>query len=196
MELKSALTKKRLVVIAAVIVIIASTAVFLYNFNGKSFDFSDRETRIVITDSMASNNPTEYDIGCIPVNSLVMIEKLSTKEKQAIQIGDVVSFVHTNGKYTIHRVIEVYTDVDGNVTGFKTMGDKYRSDPTPIHYEEPSVDSVIGKVVGESPTLGSIVHFAQTKTILLALMVVIVIVMVSVVFDIVKIRRGSGPEGE
>ena len=195
MELKSALTKKRLIVIAAVIVIIASTAVFLYNFNGKSFDFSDRETRIVITDSMASNNPAEYDIGCIPVNSLVMIEKLSTKEKQAIQIGDVVSFVHT-GKYTIHRVLEVYTDVDGNVTGFKTMGDKYRSDPTPIHYEEPSVDSVIGKVVGESPTLGSIVHFAQTKTILLALMVVIVIVMVSVVFDIVKIRRGIGPEGE
>ena len=199
MELKSALTKKRLIVIAAVIVIIASTAVFLYNFNGKSFDFSDRETRIIVTGSMAQNTPPDVEIGALPVNSMVMIEKLNQNELGTIKIGDVISFNY-NGRLTVHRVVDIMTDSSGNPTQFKTLGDTYRTEGVPdasnTHCETIPVQDVTGKVVGVSPTLGSIVHFAQTKTILLALMVVIVIVMVSVVFDIVKIRRGIGPEGE
>ena len=199
MELKSALTKKRLIVIAAVVIIIASTAVFLYNFNGKSFDLSDRETRIIVTGSMAQNTPPDVEIGALPVHSMVMIEKLDQNELGSIKVGDVISF-HYNGRLTVHRVVEITTDSNGTPTQFKTLGDTYRSAEVPdasnTHCETVPVSDVTGKVVGVSPTLGSLVHFAQTKTILLALMVVIVIVMISVAFDIVKIRRSNGPGDE
>jgi signal peptidase I len=196
MDLKSSLTKKRIVVIAAVVLILASTAVFFYNFNGKSFDLNDRETRIIVTGSMAKNTPSDVEIGALPTNCIVMIEKLDQNELNSIKVGDVISFNYS-GRLTVHRVVDITTDSSGTPTQFKTLGDTYRNSGVPdssnTHCETISPEDVTGKVVGVSPTLGSIVHFAQTKVALLALMVVVIIVMITVVFDIVKIRRENGP---
>lgn len=182
-EFNLRLSKKSIVAIVAVAVIILASVFVFYNLNGHSFDTGDREVRIVVTGSM-DGEPQPYEISTIPVNSMVMIEHLGQDRLGSVKVGDVLAFQHT-GRLTIHRVAEIYTDSDGKVTGFKTIGDIYIGTG---HYETPSADEVIGVVVGVSPTLGKIVHFAQTSTVYLIMILVILAVMISVVRDILRRR--------
>ncbi len=179
------MSKKRIITIVAILVIIIAALCVFYNVNGHSLSVSDREARVVVTGSM-DGEPQPYEISTIPVNSLVVVEHLSGDELKNVKVGDVLAFTYEN-RFTTHRVAEIYED-GGKVTGFKTIGDIYLDTPTTGHYETPSADDVIGVVVGVSPTLGKIVHFAQTSTVYLIMIIVIIAVMISVVRDIIRVR--------
>lgn len=181
------LSTKQIITISAVIIVAASALYIAYDFNGDSLDFSDRETLLVRTNSMGGDeHPSGYDIGAIPQWSLIMVKKLDTQEeKDAIEVGDVITFMY-NGRLTVHRVIEVNRDSGGHLTDAVTRGDNV---PSPLNIETPTADQITGVVVGVSVWMGSIVHFAQNSTLLLAVIVIVAIVMVSVVWDIVKATR-------
>lgn len=185
-ELGAGKSKKRIITIVAVIVILAAALYVFYNVNGHSLSVSDRETRVVVTGSM-DGDPQPYEISTIPVNSLVVVKHLSGDELDSVEVGDVLAFTNS-GRFTVHRVIEIKTDSAGDVTGFLTRGDIYPADSG--HTESPTVDDVIGVVVGVSPTLGKIVHFVQsTSTVYLIMILVVIAVMISVAYDIIRARR-------
>ncbi len=175
------LTKKRIVAIAAVVIVVAAALVIIYDFNGKSLDLTDREVRIIPTNSMDGEPRTEYEIQTIPQWSLVMIHLLKTDEqKESVKVGDVITFnSKSSGLLTVHRIIDI---TDGVIT---TQGDNKSSQDYPtITYSE-----VLGVVVGVSPWMGQITHFIQSSSVLLLLIIAVLIVMVWVIFDIVKIVK-------
>ncbi|MCQ2079013.1 MAG: hypothetical protein MJZ38_03025 [archaeon] len=217
------MTRNRIVTIVAAVVIIAAALFVIYDLNGKSLDLSDRETRIIVTNSMDGSthpaywfectNPdadkthqftnedslteckichspvTRHDVSIdkIPVNDLVMIHKMNNGEKQSIHVGDVISFVNpSTNLLTVHRVVKINCDSEGNSVSFVTKGDNATQDPYPVN-----IDKVQGVVVGDSQVLGAIVHFAQGSTVLLIMIIVILIVIVSVVRDIFRMRRND-----
>lgn len=185
MGFDAGLSKKSIFAIVAVIVVIFVALSVFYSLNGHSLDTDDREFRIVVTGSM-DGDPQPYEISTIPVNSMVAIKHLSGDELGSVEIGDVLAFQHT-GRLTVHRVAEIYTGPDGKVVGFKTIGDVYIGTG---HYETPSSDDVVGVVVGVSPIIGKVVHFAQTSTVYLIVILVLIAVMISVVRDML---RGKHP---
>ncbi len=176
------LTKKRIIAIVAVVAVVAAALVIVYDFNGKSLDLTDREVRIIPTNSMDGEPRTEYEIQTIPQWSLVMIHLLKTEEqKESVKVGDVITFMSSSsGLLTVHRIVDI-TDA-GVIT---TQGDnKSSADYPTITYSE-----VLGVVVGVSPWMGQIVHFIQSSSMLLALIIVVLAVMVWVGIDIVNIMR-------
>lgn len=182
------MSTKQIIAISAVIIVAASALYVAYDFNDDSFDFSDRQVLLIRTNSMGGNDhPDDCKIGAIPQWSLVMVKKLDTQEeKDALQKGDVITFIY-QGRTTVHRIVEEpVRDVDGHLVQVTTRGDNV---PSPLNTETPTVDQITGVVVGVSVWMGSIVHFIQSSTLLFALIVVIAMVMVSVIWDIVKINR-------
>ncbi len=178
------LTKKRIVSIVAVVIVVAAALVIVYDFNGKSLDLTNREVRVIPTNSMDGEPQTQYEIQTIPQWSLVMIKLLnSDEEKESVKVGDVITFKSPTTKLlTVHRIVEI--SEDGGIT---TQGDnKSSQDPDTLSYSQ-----VLGIVVGVSPWMGQIVHFVQSSSILLALIIVVLAVMVWVIFDIVKIMKKS-----
>ncbi len=175
------LTKKKMVSIAAVVIVVAAALVIVYDFNGKSLDLSDREVRIIPTNSMAGEPRTEYEIQTIPQWSLVMIHLLKTPEqKESVKVGDVVTFMSSSsGLLTVHRIVDITGDT------ITTQGDNKSS----VDYPTISHSEVLGIVVGVSPWMGQLTHFVQSSALLLALIVVVLAVMVWVIFDIVKITK-------
>lgn len=188
MEFASKFTKKRIVTIAVVVVILAAVLYVVYDFNGKSLDLRDRETRLIVTWSMDGEDQP-YDIKSIPEDSLVMIKHLDRGEMGSIEVGDVIAF-HYQGRLTVHRVAELETDSEGNLTGFETIGDFFLQSPTG-HYEHPTLDDVKGVVVGVSPALGKTVTFIQDSPIFLIMVIVILLIIASVIRDMVRIYKGE-----
>jgi hypothetical protein len=119
---------------------LALTGFTVYDLNGGSFDLSDREVLLVVTDSMDGDSH-EYEVGSFPANTLVMVEHLSDFEKRFLRVGDVVSY-HDGSGLTHHRIVQmdgdyVYVHGDNN------------------HYtERVSYDDINGKVVGTNHVLG------------------------------------------
>ena len=127
-----------------------------------------------------------YDIPSIPKGSAILVKKYSTQDDiDSLKVGDVILFYNTvNHLDTVHRIIDITgTDAHGHITQVKTKGDN--SSGT----ELVNASDINGKVVGVSPELGGFVHFVQSSTILFLCVVIIVIVMVSVIWDMIKIRR-------
>lgn len=145
-------------------ILIVTFGCVLYDFNGQSFDISDREVRLIVTDSM-DGNVSEYQIHSFPKNTLVMIQKVDADRiSEMIHIGDVVSF-RQGGIYNHHRVVSIHMD-DGYI---ETKGDNsYFS-------ESVQLGDVCGKVVGTNHIIGEILAFAHNHIwLVLAVMFVIV----------------------
>lgn len=185
MEFSFRISKKRIVtIVAAVVVIVAALFVF-YDLNGHSLNPTDRDYRVVVTGSM-DGDPQPYEIPTIPVNSLIAIKHLSDGEFKTVKVGDVLAF-WSESRLTVHRVTEIHTDSEGNVTGFTTVGDIYADRPG-SHYETPEVEDVVGVVIGVSPAIGKAVHFIQTSPIYVVMIIAVIAVFVSVVRDVLRAR--------
>ena len=157
--------------------IIALSAYVIFDFNGGSFDLTNRELILVVTDSM-DGNVTEYEVDSFPTNTLVMVEHLSDYEAQFLRVGDVVSYNH-DGFLVQHRIIQVNSD------SVYVHGDNNHST------EVVSLDDINGRVVGTNWILGHALSFISSN-FLIFLVVMFAICSALVVYGIYK----SKPEEE
>lgn len=174
--------------VIVVVAMVISTGVFLYNFNGHSFDPRDRQILIVPTGSM-DGEPLPYDIPTIPTHSLIMVHLLSDDEKKELSIGDVISF-RQDGIEKVHRIVDIKTD--GTVI---TKGDANKTSDPAI-----TADDIDGKVIGVAPVVGEIVSavrdFTIRSPILIVIGVILLIIFVYSVIEVVRIVRKGDDEEE
>jgi len=150
---------------------VASFCIYtFYNLNGKSFDLSDREALLIVSDSM-DGDVTSYDIDSFPKNTFVMVRHLSEQEKLKIEIGDVLSFRY-NGIMDHHRVIETHFDQSYVVT----HGDNTHST------ENVSLSAINGEVIGTNHWLGVLVSFIKDNF----LIVIAVIAAIAIIGEIYR----------
>ena len=164
-------SKRKTVFSVVVLVIVASLCAYtFYDLNGKSFDLSDREALLIVTDSMDGDVKT-FDIDSFPRNTFVMVKHLSDQEKLDVKIGDVLSFKY-NGILDHHRVIETHFD-QGYVV---THGDNTHSS------ENVSLASINGEVIGTNHWLGAVVSFVKDNF----LIVIAVIAGIAIIGEIYR----------
>ena len=172
------LSTKQIAVIMVAIAAVSVTAAFFYSY----------EVRYVPTSSMDGDDQP-YEIPTIPKGSAILISKLRVQSDiDALKDGDVILFFNIgDSRDTVHRIVpgSIIRDVDGHITHVTTHGDNTSST------EEVDVQYIQGKVVGVSPFMGQVIHFVQSSVLLLGLIVVVIIVMISAVWDIYKIKRNS-----
>ena len=149
-EKEKRLKPKTVIGIVAVVIVAALSAYVFYDFNGHSFDPTNREVILILTNSMDGDS-TEYEIHSFPKNTLVMVKHLSEEEKQDIQIGDVISF-HYESILVHHRVVELHID-DGYVN---TQGDNLKTK------ELVYLSDINGEVIGTNYWLGVLTAFVKT----------------------------------
>ena len=164
-------SKRKTVFSVVVLGIVASLCAYtFYDLNGKSFDLSDREALLIVTDSMDGDVKT-FDIDSFPRNTFVMVKHLSDQEKLDVKIGDVLSFKY-NGILDHHRVIETHFD-QGYVV---THGDNTHSS------ENVSLASINGEVIGTNHWLGAVVSFVKDNF----LIVIAVIAAIAIIGEIYR----------
>ena len=143
-----------------VVIVAAAFAVYgFYGFNGNSFDLSDRQVLLIVTDSM-DGDVTEYRIDSFPEDTFVMIHRLSDGGRMGIEVGDVISFEQTVGSQRIlnhHRVIETHITDDFETSYVITKGDN----PDVTTTETVYLSSVNGEVIGTNHALGVGVAFMK-----------------------------------
>ena len=152
--------------LAAICIVIAAFSVYaVWDFNGGSFDFSDRQAILIVTDSM-DGDVHDYKIGSFPADTLVIVEHLTEQEKRFLRVGDVISY-DSNGILEHHRIIESHSDF------YYVHGDKNHST------ERVNLDKINGVVVGANPILGKAIAFIEGNFLLfLAIMFVICSAMI------------------
>lgn len=173
------LTPRKIVGVAVVMVILFSCFALAVTVNGGSFDFSDREVRIIVTDSM-DGEPTDYPISTIEKGALVVVRHISDDEKPNLKVGDVVQF-RFNGILNHHRVVN--NDVERGI--LNTKGDN-TPDGEVVNYSE-----VTGIVAGKSLLLGEIVGFVQQYKFMLLFAVVFAITAIELIKEM---RKGRSNE--
>ena len=127
-------TAMRLVALALLIVVIAAPSYHIYHSNGDSFDFSNTETKVVVSGSMDGKVRSEYDIPTIPLGSMVFIQKpVSDTFYESLSVGDILTFHYTDpvskkDMIVTHRIIGVtYTGYDYK---YVLAGDAIVDDPS------------------------------------------------------------------
>lgn len=95
-----------------------------------------------------------------PVGSLIYVKKATPNE---VKVGDVITFVISDGTPATHRVIEIdndaqlfYTQGDANFKIDETTGDKIYVEDAPVHF-----NNLIGKPVFKIPLLGYAAYYIQ-----------------------------------
>ena len=163
--------------LAAICIVVAAFSVYVvWDFNGGSFDFSDRQLVLVVTDSM-DGDVHDYDIGSFPADTLVMIEHLDDQEKIFLRLGDVISY-HDHGTLVHHRVFQVEHDY------VYVHGDNNHST------EKVLMEDINGKVVGTNWILGhSLAMISANFLVFLAAMFVIGSVVI--VYAVFSDKRGE-----
>ena len=130
--------------------------------------------------------PEDYEISTIPVDSLIMVHRLSADEKNDLKIGDVITF-NQDGMVKVHRIIDLLPD--GRIV---TKGDANLNPDVPI-----TSDDVIGKVVGVSPIVGKVVSFIKDfmadNPMLFIVAVILLIVMIFCIGEMISMLR-KGPD--
>ena len=164
-------SKRKTIFSVIAMVIVASLCVYtFYDLNGKSFDLSDREALLIVTDSM-DGDVNSFEIDSFPRNTFVMVKHLSDQEKLDVKIGDVLSFKY-NGILDHHRVVETHFD-QGYVV---THGDNTHST------ENVSLTSINGEVVGTNHWLGVLVSFVKDNF----LIVIAVIAGIAIIGEVYR----------
>ena len=171
-------------IFVAIIMVLASTLGFyIYGLNGNSFDFSDTETRVVVSGSMDGEPRTQYEIETIPTGSMVFIRQVpevyaAYEFYSALEVGDVVTFNYKHPvtkEYMVvtHRIIQI-DDVGGDIR-FTMSGDAIMDDPDNSSKQVlyASSGDMIGVVTGVSSILGDMVTFissAEGKAIIIGIL--------------------------
>lgn len=160
-----------------VILLVALSAYALYYLNGDSFDLKNREFVIVVTGSMDGED-TGYEIGSIPVDSLIVVERVSHDRISSLEIGDVVAY--RNGSMLIvHRLVSIDNDNETMVL----KGDVNTSTETV------SFSDVVGKVVDVHPAIGKAMTLLRTKAVFILVELACLALVLSSIREIVKIVR-------
>ena len=197
---------RKVIPIAAIIVVIGSATGYAWYQNGGSLDFSETDYKIVVSGSMAGEPRDQYDIRTIPVGSMVFIHRVPSDDGawafySSLQVGDVLTFDYTHpvsheDMVVTHRIVSI-SESDGVYT-YTLKGDSIADDPTngSVQVVTSSSGDVIGKVVGVAPWLGQLVVFLSTGTGKLCLIIVpCLILILSEAGNIVRIlRKGDEPD--
>ena len=167
---------KRMTIVSAVVLLVLTLIVagLFINLNGNSIDFTNRDLRIIITDSM-DGEPTDYPISTIPKDSLVMVRLISEDEKYDLQPGDVVQFRY-HGILNHHRVVSNDTENHKIVT----KGDNTTTSET-VSYE-----NVRGEVVGVNHFMGVIFGLVNDYFYLLLAFITVLYIGILLVEEIRK----------
>ncbi len=166
------------------------------------------QMRVVLSDSMEECEQTdvsEYDVGSIPVKSLLFIKVVPEDEEEAydfykgLKKGDVLTFryVIVRQETITHRIVEDPKAIEGGFI-FTLEGDNKNADTDVLQQiidttAHNSPNYVIGKVTGQSYFLGLVVY-ALSQPIGLALIVIIpclIIIAIEVVKIISTISEGK-----
>lgn len=161
---------------------------------------------IVTTDSMAESEETDvsgFEIGSLPSKTLIVVKTVPEDAAEAKAFyeglceGDVLTFryVYTNQITITHRLIGKAPKGDGYI--LTLMGDNKSS---ATHLATQTIDTtefnsmnyVIGKVVGSSYFLGSVLSFLRTPVALVLL--IILPCLAIMIHEIVKLVRLAGAE--
>lgn len=160
-----------------VILLVALSAYALYYLNGDSFDLKNREFVIVVTGSMDGED-TGYEIGSIPVDSLIVVERVSHDRISSLEIGDVVAY--RNGSMLIvHRLVSIDNDNETMVL----KGDVNTSTETVSFFD------VVGKVVDVHPAIGKAMTLLRTKAVFILVELACLALVLSSIREIIKIVR-------
>lgn len=160
-----------------VILLVALSAYALYYLNGDSFDLKNREFVIVVTGSMDGED-TGYEIGSIPVDSLIVVEHVSHDKISSLEIGDVVAY--RNGSMLIvHRLVSIDNDNETMVL----KGDVNTSTETV------SFSDVVGKVVDVHPAIGKAMTLLRTKAVFILVELACLALVLSSIREIIQIVR-------
>lgn len=160
-----------------VILLVALSAYALYYLNGDSFDLKNREFVIVVTGSMDGED-TGYEIGSIPVDSLIVVERVGHDKISSLEIGDVVAY--RNGSMLIvHRLVSIDNDNETMVL----KGDVNTSTETV------SFSDVVGKVVDVHPAIGKAMTLLRTKAVFILVELACLALVLSSIREIIKIVR-------
>ena len=192
------------ITVIVIAVVISGCLLFIHDRNGGTLDLSDTEVRIVISGSMDGEPRDQYDISTIPIESMVFIHRVPSEDAGAfyssLQAGDVLTFhyrhpVSHEDMVVTHRIIDI--SESAGVYTYTCKGDSIADDPTngSVQIVTSSSGDVIGKVVGVSPTLGSLVVFLSTATGKLCLIIVpCIAIIASEIKNIFGIVRGHGKD--
>ena len=159
------------------------------------------QLRIVTSESMAKCDATDvsqYEIGSIPLRSMVFVQVEPEDEDEAaewyadLKKGDVLTFsyVYSTQVVITHRIVSIEEKADGGYI-IELEGDNKNSDQNLLRQRidtttQSSVGNhVIGKVVGQSIVLGTIMSFAQEPLGIVIL--IIVPCLIIIIFEILKI---------
>jgi hypothetical protein len=154
---------KTIIVVAVALVLSALTVYTFYNINGHSLDVTDREVRLIVTDSMEGEPKGEYKVPTIQKDSLVMVKFLSDDEKSNLKAGDVIQFRY-NGILNHHRVNETGTDY------VITQGDNTSSK------EIVQFSDIRGEVQGADHTAGVIFTFVKDYVYVIVAFIVVLFI--------------------
>ena len=160
-----------------VILLVALSAYALYYLNGDSFDLKNREFIIVVTGSMDGED-TGYEIGSIPVDSLIVVERVGHDRISSLEIGDVVAY--RNGSMLIvHRLVSIDNDNETMVL----KGDVNTSTETV------SFSDVVGKVVDVHPAIGKAMTLLRTKAVFILVELACLALVLFSIREIIQIVR-------
>ena len=136
-------------VIICLVVLLFSTFT-VWDLNGNSFDFSDRQLVLVVTDSM-DGDVNDYDVDSYPADTLAMIEFVPEHEVRFIRVGQVAAY-YSGDMLITHRV----TGIDKASSSLIVKGDNSTTE------EKVDFKDVIGVVVGTNHWLGVTTSFLKT----------------------------------
>ncbi len=171
----------------------------------------------VRSDSMEKSPHTdvsEFDIGSIPVKSMVFVENVPTDPEEAkawygtLEEGDVLTFryqVGTGMQETItHRIIDIEKDEESGHCTITLQGDNKGDENESITLGTQVIDTskdtmhsgsfnyVIGKVVGVSYLLGLLIHIISQPVGIIC--VIIVPCLIIIIFEVIRIVNVFGSE--
>lgn len=191
-------------VVMYIFLAICIAAVILTVFSKKDADGASEifgyQMRLVVTDSMGACDQTDvskYEIGSIPINSMIFVEKMPTDPAEAdawyrsIKVGDVLTFryVYTSQLTITHRVVGITEKETGGFI-IELEGDNKGSDSKllrqVIDTSEPNaLNYVIGKVTGQAYLFGLFLTILKQPVGLIC--IIIIPCFLIILLEVIKI---------
>ena len=202
------------VLVYAFIAVIALFLIFTIVFGKLGSDATSilgYQFRTVISPSMEECELTDvsgYDIKSLPLNTMIFIEEVPTDSIEAnewysdLEVGDVLTFkyLYVRQEVITHRIIKIEDNGKGGYYIY-LEGDNKNSEAGILTQmidtsNEFSPNYVIGKVVGHSYVIGSLVTFLRSTMGLVLIIVVIVVILILEVLKLAKLLTHDKREEE
>ena len=162
----------KIIIIATVAIVIVAV---MADLNGGSLDFTDRDIRLIVTDSM-DGEPTEYPISTIEKDCLVMVKRIHTdSEKSSLTVGDVIQFNY-------YDMLDHHRLVSNDLSERKVVT---KGDNSPVT-ESVSYDDITGVVVGKNHLLGQLTAFLKIYWVTAIAFILAAMIAVNLIMNIRK----------